>query len=1636
MLTFDLNARGPSTAGHSAQRARGAGWGPWNRWARKTIGVLALVLLASPLAASAGRLVIGLDLDQSGNPDCSATFADTTDSTVITGLDRWIEVTIDPIAPARVSSLTVLGCNGVEFTEALYATMSEWPVAVGAGLDASDVVEFEIPASVLAGAQSAQIMIGSEEDGFYADAFLTEGPIFIGVPVSVPLLSLTASLVLVMSLGWVALGFLRRPPRSVIGLVLLGVIAFADHRAGAVMGFLIDGALSDWIGIPINAWDPAGDSADPVGRGDLRSLSAAFENGSLFIRVDAAELEQSPCQTVPAVSGAADLSACVGTPSGGSCLLECAPGWEPSQASLSCQDGSWDLAGTCDPIVLNVTENTVVDEYTAVGQLSLASGVTLTLADGVTLSTGELAMASGSVLGDASANVSIEVGNTASLSGDASIVANNLNLSGGIWSLQDTASISANVDANVSSLVVCADCVITAFAQGHAAMAGPGGAGAEGSYRSGSGAGHGGEGGTGYNSANGAGSPYGNALTPNMPGSGGGDGCAGASSGGAGGGVLRLQVSGTFSLAGRLLAGGANGTNCMTDPRFGGGGGSGGSIWLTAGTLDTAPGHEIQAEGGHAGGNHSYYRGGGGGGGRILIEASAVTNEPDTALWSVDGGSGRSGPADRGTLWFSQGNDWTAYGTNSLDAATSWNALTLEAGSELTLATSNPLLVVNLVMEAGSRLLPAESVSISTETLVMNDGSEVEGGIFNLSVSNTATLSGDASILASHLTLSGGQWSLQDTASITGNVEADVTHLALCASCAITASAQGHPAATGPGSSATQGSNRSGSGAGHGGAGGMGANSSSAGGSPYGDALAPQTPGSGGGGGCSGSGAGGAGGGSLRLQVSDTLTLEGGLFANGANGSNCMSDSRFGGGGGSGGSVWLTAGTLDAGVGNQIQAQGGAAGGSQMTYRGGGGGGGRILIEATSVTTAPETTLWSVNGGSGRSGTADQGTLWFSLSNDWTAYGANSLDTPTQWDSLNLPQGSQLSLEAGSSLTLDDLVMNDATRLIATDGVLISADTFIMNTGAMIEGGHFALSVSDTANLSGDASVIADTLTLSGGDWSLQDTASIAGNVEANVQHLSVCADCSITASAKGYAATMGPGGASTEGISRSGSGAGHGGAGQMGFNSSGGAGSPYGEGLAPETMGSGGGGGCSGSGIGGTGGGTLRLQVSGTLSLSGRLLAQGTSGTNCMDSRYGGGGGSGGSIWLTAGTLDTAPGHEIQAEGGHAGGNHSYYRGGGGGGGRILIEASAVTNEPDTALWSVDGGSGRSGPADRGTLWFSQGNDWTAYGTNSLDAATSWNALTLEAGSELTLATSNPLLVVNLVMEAGSRLLPAESVSISTETLVMNDGSEVEGGIFNLSVSNTATLSGDASILASHLTLSGGQWSLQDTASITGNVEADVTHLALCASCAITASAQGHPAATGPGSSATQGSNRSGSGAGHGGAGGMGANSSSAGGSPYGDALAPQTPGSGGGGGCSGSGAGGAGGGSLRLQVSDTLTLEGGLFANGANGSNCMSDSRFGGGGGSGGSVWLTAGTLDAGVGNQIQAQGGAAGGSQMTYRGGGGGGGRILIEATSVTTAPETTLWSVNGGSGRSAGGSGSARLQAGATTTVLAP
>ncbi|KAJ1451966.1 hypothetical protein M885DRAFT_336019 [Pelagophyceae sp. CCMP2097] len=160
------------------------------------------------------------------------------------------------------------------------------------------------------------------------------------------------------------------------------------------------------------------------------------------------------------------------------------------------------------------------------------------------------------------------------------------------------------------------------------------------------------------------------------------------------------------------------------------------------------------------------------------------------------------------------------------------------------------------------------------------------------------------------------------------------------------------------------------------------------------------------------------------------------------------------------------------------------------------------------------------------------------------------------------------------------------------------------------------------------------------------------------------------------------------------------------------------------------------------------------------------------------------------------------------------------------------------------------------------------------------------------------------------------------------------------------------------------------------------------------------------------------GSGGGHGGGGGDARDSTrkgggaetrgiNFGGEARGDSAAANPTALGGGGGASLHGAGGAGGGNVRLVVGGSLTLNGLIVADGADGTQ-------GGGGGGGGSVWVSVvngSCLGAGV---LSASGGR--GSSSYYRsspyatGGDGGGGRVAFEC--LTRSSQTWVLSALAG------------------------
>ena len=557
-----------------------------------------------------------------------------------------------------------------------------------------------------------------------------------------------------------------------------------------------------------------------------------------------------------------------------------------------------------------------------------------------------------------------------------------------------------------SVTIVCTDLTIDAGAsisadgEGYPSGEGPGAGGYRrptgGDYYYGSGAGHGGNGGLArYNLAGQEGIAYGSITEPVEPGSGGGKG-------GAGGGAIRLNVAGILTVDGSVSANG-------NDGNFYGGGGSGGSIYITTNTL-TGSGN-IAAVGGSSMYEGSVSDGGGGGGGRIALYYATSTFTGTMSAYGGlgwnNGGAGTifiQGGVGPGNLVIDNNGVFTPTITPLDDGEPIFGAFTVSGKAECNIGPEVTLTTSLLTILGGSELTLAGDLIVPEELTVANSGhlnidsngyAEVEsitvengsscysyGGnlivgrdfaLENgssyyseanalsvpdvLAVGNDCTFSHSGSVDASVLILG-------DNSVITfaggGTLELYVqSDLTIDNTASINADGRGYPSGEGPGAGGyrrpTGGIYYYGSGAGHGGNGGRGRyNLAGQEGIAYGSITEPVEPGSGG-------GKGGAGGGAIRLNVAGILTVDGSVSANG-------NDGNFYGGGGSGGSIYITTNTL-TGSGN-IAAVGGSSTDEGSVGDGGGGAGGRIaLYYATSTFTGTMSVYGGLGYNNGEAGT-------------------------------------------------------------------------------------------------------------------------------------------------------------------------------------------------------------------------------------------------------------------------------------------------------------------------------------------------------------------------------------------------------------------------------------------------------------------------------------------------------------------------------------------------------------------------------------------------------------------------------------------------------------------------------------------
>ncbi len=681
---------------------------------------------------------------------------------------------------------------------------------------------------------------------------------------------------------------------------------------------------------------------------------------------------------------------------------------------------------------------------------------------------------------------------------------------------------------------------------------------------------------------------------------------------------------------------------------------------------------------------------------------------------------------------------------------------------------------------------------------------------------------------------------------------------------------------------------------------------------------------------------GGDGGGRVRLIVSDTLTVDGAIRADGGNGNSI---GGIDAGSGSGGSVWIDANTINgAGV---ITANGGQ-------YESPGGGG-RIALHYVSCTMTPAQLQ----------------------ARGWAGYNYNDSSNGTL---VMRPAG-----EAFGTLIVDG--QGAATSKWTQIPSAIEYDALTLRNYAFVTADQ-PLSIAGALQLT-EHSVLTHT-----------DRNEDGLYVEANT--ILVDGTSRIDVTGRGYPGAFHEGNDTRSGRTLGNiegslmvSGGSYGGYG--GHFSGPGPNQAYGHPAAPVYLGSGGSRSEHYDVQGGDGGGRVTLLVHDTLTVNGKILADGTVGTSVggIDA----GCGSGGSIWIDTGVFQ-GTGH-LNATGGF---NELP-----GGGGRIAVIYDELGVSPDdfngllnitASGHDIDGDDARS--SSDGTVLLRQEAQW--YGDLYIDSALTGDfahkATTLTPlGLGIVQDVSADTLTVDgqvyrgMLANALAGLVLRPNIDNDTGyTILSNSDTLIVVDIAGKPPMTTVAAAGDVyaleyrfdnlymrrggRLITSDLLYIGGTLDMSDYSWI-DHFDTTVTYepalhieagsVYIDATSKIDVSARGYPGAFRHGNTTNTGytlGNVSGSTRVSGGSyGGLGA--SLVGGVPnavYGSGTMPADLGSGGSRSEHYDVAGGDGGGRVRLIVSGAMTLDGSILANGGVGTQT---GGWDAGNGSGGSIWITADTV-----------------------------------------------------------------------------
>lgn len=563
-----------------------------------------------------------------------------------------------------------------------------------------------------------------------------------------------------------------------------------------------------------------------------------------------------------------------------------------------------------------------------------------------------------------------------------------------------------------------------------------------------------------------------------------------ANTGGAGGGAVHLEVSGTFTHNGKVTANGSAGSQAGN----GGGGGAGGSVYIDVGTWAGSTG-TFESKGGNGGdGSNSTGNGGGGAGGIITINYTTDSFSPVEGDFDVSGGTGPDTATDGGDgqiyLKDKSSTSWTLINWHIEELDYSLSGSIATGGSAITCdenVVTPSITATNLVfggtLSCSAAGLTDFDLSASTSFSFASSTSltlGTKGADMDLTLPDNQTWTNVTLTLPAE-----GELTFNDAVSVelagstavNANVYWDgVTDVTIGSSASINANSKGCSTTTSGAGSGPDGSNvctdstngygtgdddtsqhKGTGGGGYGGTGGDGDGANvNSGGTTYGDSAAPLFFGSGGGNARTNA-YGGVGGGRIYINGTGTFTLNGPLSADGGDGQAETATYDNATGGGSGGTIYIITSGF-AGSTGSLSSDGGD-GGTRTNAGGGGGGGGRITVSRStdsssflSGLTAATVTVAGAAGGYGSSTAGSNGSFTINDTGgpEMTAAATADNDSDGQIDRIivTLDEDVDGASVAGSDFTVTSFTVTSASRTADSQITIVITESGSNDTDA------------------------------------------------------------------------------------------------------------------------------------------------------------------------------------------------------------------------------------------------------------------------------------------------------------------------------------------------------------------------------------------------------------------------------------------------------------------------------------------------------------------------------------------------------------------------------------------------------------